>query len=1372
MAQVASLVIRIDSREAERRSRDLQRELESIDRTGEFATKSMDSMSVATRKLAGFMAGLITINQAISRADSYTQLAARIRNATESAEEYDLVQKRLFESTKSTYRALSEAQEVYLGLTGGMKALNYTVKDTLDVSDSLSFAFVANAARADQAQSAIDAFSKSMAKGKVDANAWISIVSAADNIIADMAKTTGRSEVEIRKLGATGKIALDDLIKTLKLTKDANKDLADAMENSLADGLTTLSNAVTQFLGELNMSTGATSTAAAGLGVLADNIESVMDVAMLGGVAYLTKAIITQTTALHGKVAGSIASRQASIAQVQAEVQLLGVEAMRAKQLAALASSEINLARAQYNGATNANARAAAVQRLTAAEISYSIAVKGSTMATNNYAAAQARLATASLTAGRLARGAFALIGGPIGAITLGVTGLAAAYMFLSNRVEKSTKSFNEQGKTLDEILSKYQNLDEVKKRSQLRAETESLESLTNQYQEASRKLTALVLNLYRSGEASSDVAKQIGQLAMQYKQGKLTAEQLANQLNQLNGITSKGKTKIDEHVGSISKLRSELQKQKNVTQEMLAQSKKSVEATNAETRAVNEKRIAQEKLLSITQSLNDRYWDSQFKTLLIQNHSKSKEEADLLLKTYRENQEKGYAGVTNEQKIIISNLIKQEAALDAVVDKDKEHTKELEKQQQILQVNAKVRANAAKHGFSDFEKKYGLQSGTLSAVHMIESKGNANAYNKSTGATGGFQFLDGTAKQYGVKDRTDLTQAAEGAAKYLKYLLGLFKGDLEKAVRAYHAGEGNVQKGKNIGKYNNQYWKDFQGYMAGLNGYQAGDISSKDFEKLLDESVKMAEQQAQTRIQLEQGVADQVSQIRHNLAEKIKEINAAGYSSEEAKKLISQYQELADNDIAIAEHALKTKLDDYKAFTKTEEQLLRDSFAKRQFDAKHDIEFTEDQRKEAANLLDRQLQHELGLIKLAQEQRLFQANQYYMSEIGIMQERYRLERLEIAKTHANDPAQRAALTRASLNTERKEVNERIREAAREMGQIKFDMQGGMSQLDQENLTKFQRHDSNDKQFSSRIAGVELHQESEVGLIQSQFEQGLITQQEFEDQKTAIIQAALEQRNNIYSQFVDNQKQIDDAYNTAQIEFYMNQAQGTIGAFQGMFGAVLGEQSSAYRAMYAASRTFALAQAGMNLWKSASDAYAAEPGTVWQKLGASAKAVIDNGTFIAMIQAATPPAFATGGLFTKDGYVRGPGTTTSDSINARLSDKEFVTNAWAVRKIGLENMEYMNRTGEIPQNYAEGGLFNNASATRRETRQFDAINMNRQSEKTGNIQISQSITFSDGNAKIDTQGQKDVAQSLNAAMDAWARRESRQGGVLYNLTRK
>jgi hypothetical protein len=63
------------------------------------------------------------------------------------------------------------------------------------------------------------------------------------------------------------------------------------------------------------------------------------------------------------------------------------------------------------------------------------------------------------------------------------------------------------------------------------------------------------------------------------------------------------------------------------------------------------------------------------------------------------------------------------------------------------------------------------------------------------------------------------------------------------------------------------------------------------------------------------------------------------------------------------------------------------------------------------------------------------------------------------------------------------------------------------------------------------------------------------------------------------------------------------------------------------------------------------------------------------------------------------GLVKGPGSATSDSIPARLSDGEYVVNAGAVKAIGLPALEAINRGLRIPaistvqpQRYASGGL--------------------------------------------------------------------------------
>lgn len=61
------------------------------------------------------------------------------------------------------------------------------------------------------------------------------------------------------------------------------------------------------------------------------------------------------------------------------------------------------------------------------------------------------------------------------------------------------------------------------------------------------------------------------------------------------------------------------------------------------------------------------------------------------------------------------------------------------------------------------------------------------------------------------------------------------------------------------------------------------------------------------------------------------------------------------------------------------------------------------------------------------------------------------------------------------------------------------------------------------------------------------------------------------------------------------------------------------------------------------------------------------------------------PGFRAGGL------VAGGGTTTSDSVPIWASKKEFVTQASSVDSIGVKNMEFMNRTGRIPQAGGGGG---------------------------------------------------------------------------------
>lgn len=88
-----------------------------------------------------------------------------------------------------------------------------------------------------------------------------------------------------------------------------------------------------------------------------------------------------------------------------------------------------------------------------------------------------------------------------------------------------------------------------------------------------------------------------------------------------------------------------------------------------------------------------------------------------------------------------------------------------------------------------------------LVLLPIVESAYNPLAINRSSGASGLWQLMPGTARGFGVRQdwlfdgRRDIHTSTHAALDYLTYLQHFFSGDWLLALAAYDTGEGNVQR-------------------------------------------------------------------------------------------------------------------------------------------------------------------------------------------------------------------------------------------------------------------------------------------------------------------------------------------------------------------------------------------------------------------------------------------------------------------------------------------------------------------------------------------------------------------------------------------------
>lgn len=257
--------------------RQVKAEFQGIGDAGERNFKRIERQADITgavvRRVMGILGAAISTRQLVAYADQWTDLRSRVDLATGSQEAGAAVMERLAAMARRTYSSLGQTTESWLANATALRELGLTTAESLDFTEALNNAMVVSGARAERAASVTTALSRAMALGTLSGDNLNTVIQNGGRLAELLAAELGTTVSGLRRLGQeggiTGEVIRTALIGNLELLREE----ADSMPATIGDAFTLIGNAALQLVGTWDQMVGASSTVAAALIGLADNME-------------------------------------------------------------------------------------------------------------------------------------------------------------------------------------------------------------------------------------------------------------------------------------------------------------------------------------------------------------------------------------------------------------------------------------------------------------------------------------------------------------------------------------------------------------------------------------------------------------------------------------------------------------------------------------------------------------------------------------------------------------------------------------------------------------------------------------------------------------------------------------------------------------------------------------------------------------------------------------------------------------------------------------------------------------------------------------------------------------------------------------------
>ncbi|HHT1221738.1 TPA: phage tail tape measure protein [Klebsiella michiganensis] len=417
-------------RQAAAASRDTRRAIAEL-------TGQLDSAKSSALGLAGAFAGAFATGHLISLADEWNSVNARLKQASQSTDDFSNSQRLLMDISQKTGTSFSDNANLFSRSAASMREFGYDSAQVLDITEAISTGLKLSGANAQESSSVITQFSQALAQGVLRGEEFNSVNENGDRVIRALAAGMGVARKDLKSMADQGQLTIDKVVPALISQLGKLRSEFGELPQTVSSSTTKVENAFMQWVGGANEASGATRTLTGILDGVANNIDAVATAAgvlvAVGAARYFGNMALSARSA----TVDIINTAKSEVALAEAQVRGTQISTARARAAVYRAQKALEAAR-------GTDAQIAAEKRLAAAQGSLSRNITAR-------ASAQSALNSVTSVGSRLLGGALGLVGGIPGLVLLG----AGAWYTMYQNQEQARLSAQDYAKTIDQVREK-----------------------------------------------------------------------------------------------------------------------------------------------------------------------------------------------------------------------------------------------------------------------------------------------------------------------------------------------------------------------------------------------------------------------------------------------------------------------------------------------------------------------------------------------------------------------------------------------------------------------------------------------------------------------------------------------------------------------------------------------------------------------------------------------------------------------------------------------------------------------------------------------------------------------------------------------------